>query len=242
MITLWLRTHYLRCLRHGGESLLIVVVILTGWHLFANIRSGFSPAEISPSQPVLENLSPRFSDTAWASQVAGDHLFGMLAAATKDIPIAATDAMTLAGILYATNSTDSRAIILINGQTVIAAPGTKLPDGETVASIELDRILVDRGGTIASILLAIQMADPNSRFQLAGLKGDNVPSFAPDPVTSNMPARAPSGRDSDNAATTEAIHGTFLPLSEIRGRDAKQRFKDLQLPTLAARRFPTPKH
>jgi len=140
-------------LQHTGPTLAsAVMVLLLAW-LLAMLTWSFIPqhktAVTTASAPstVIHQVD--------AAQVADRHLFGIAGAATGNAANApdTTLALTLHGIVAGKRASDSRALIVANGDEEPYAIGAQLPGGAVIRAIYADRVLLARDGRLEALRL-----------------------------------------------------------------------------------------
>jgi Type II secretion system protein C len=223
-----------RLLPIAAALALAAIAALIGRVLVADIRAPSVDAALRDA-PAPAAPSPQLNGTLHAANIAGAHLFGVPAVATQAVPVAAAPDLSLAGILYSTSPDDSRAIVVVGGQTIVGGRGSRLPNGDLITAVAADRILVDQGRNIVSVLLDIKKADPNAFFQKvavdgAGLNGslaNYAPMSAPPDEMDQLPK--PPSLSADDSTQHTIVHGQFLSLSAIRS-DSANHFSQLHPP------------
>lgn len=140
-------------LQHSGPTLAAVVLTLLIAWLLAVLTWSFLPrpkavAGLSAPAPVLS------AHRVDAGRIADQHLFGT-AAAGGNIGNApdTTLALTLHGIVAGKRASDSRALIVANGDEEPYAIGSTVPGGAVIRAIFPDRVMLDRGGQIEALRL-----------------------------------------------------------------------------------------
>lgn len=199
------------------------LMLLLSWSIVADFR-GPTVTAAKPIAPA--EVRRRYYPQEDAASVGQEHLFGQANVAAAGHPVQTVSDISLSGILFSDHQDESRAIFIVGGQAVIVAPGGTLPDNELLLSIAEDRVTLDRNGTLVSVLLDIKKADTNSRIPMIALNGGASGSLAD---TGIAPMSAPndaqqagvSWKNQQGIGQGEITHGTFLPLSGIRGDPAK---------------------
>jgi hypothetical protein len=219
-------------LRRGVELVLAISAGVMALEFISQMRQSH-PA----LPPYMGSASPATSQgtARWAADIAQHHLFGEPAGSVK-IAQTTGGALSLTGIIYSTNPDDSRAMLQADGTTLVVASGTLLPDGGKVASIGVDRIDIERGGTTEELVLKIDAADFSSDPSFASL--DRNSDLDEDP--SGQTLSASSNAATPSAPITQVFHASAVPLSAIRGKGAKERFKTLLPPVLPAKKANKP--
>lgn len=219
-------------LRQTISAVLLLTIALTTRALIAGIRVSHSPT-VSPVGS--DRYMPPLTDgVTHAANVAAAHLFGAPAVATQAVPLAAGSDLSLAGIMYSQSAEESRAIVVSGGDTIVAAQGTRLTNGAVISAIAQDRILVNEGRYTFSVMLDMKKANYDERVPVLAVAGSG-PGGMP-------PSSAPMGMEPDAAADGQivqaqppvahmVIHGQYLPLSSIRGKDARSHFNQMGVPT-----------
>jgi len=140
-------------LQHTGPTLAsVLMVLLLAW-LLAALTWSFIPQHQS-TVTVLAAQSAAMHPVD-AAQVADRHLFGIAGAATGN-PANAPDttlALTLHGIVAGKRASDSRALIVANGDEEPYAIGAQLPGGAVIRAIYADRVLLARDGRLEALRL-----------------------------------------------------------------------------------------
>ena len=140
-------------LQHSGPTLAAVVLtLLTAWLLAALTWSFLPrPKAAEGSYAPAPAVSARRVD---AGRIADQHLFGTAAAGGNlgNAPDT-TLALTLHGIVAGKRASDSRALIVANGDEEPYAVGATVPGGAVIRAIFPDRVMLDRGGQIEALRL-----------------------------------------------------------------------------------------
>lgn len=230
----WGRDHGSTVARHACEVALGLAILWMSYRLVLTVM----PQHGTPIS--ASSISPHASPAAGVTRASpierlvDAHLFGVAAAAPQIIP-AAESPITVSGILYSPRAKDSVAILTFNGQNIVSRRGTKLPDGESVADIREDRVVLTRAGQQESLRLDIKRADPNAPMSPAEFADDGHGPYVPDnPAHSIEP-------DATQAAPTAGLQNTartppriapvrFQSLQSIRGAQSMQRFRGFHPP------------
>lgn len=140
-------------LQHRGPTLLsVLLVLLLAW-LLADLTWSFIPQHAPAAAP---NAGPAAAlHQVDANRVADQHLFGVAGAPTGNGANApdTTLALTLHGIVAGKRASDSRALIVVNGDEEPYAVGAQLPGGAVIRSIYPDRVLLARDGRLEALRL-----------------------------------------------------------------------------------------
>ncbi len=203
----------------------IGVILASGRALVMEIRA---PAAIktasAPERPVARQPSAQED----ALRIGQAHLFGSAQAAQSALPVQTVADVTLSGVLFSDRQEDSYAILVVGGQTAVVVAGAKLPDGETLHAVAEDGVILERNGTLVRVPLDIKKADSNARTPLLALGGGAAgeasgPAIAPmsEPDSPEQPKA--SWNSQQGMGQGMMTHGTFMPLSSIRGNQAKLR-------------------
>ena len=138
--------------QYGSGVASVLLVLLLAWFL-AELTWSFIPqhktAATSANSPAaaLHQID--------ANSVAERHLFGVAGATTGNSANApdTTLALTLHGIVAGKRASDSRALIVVNGDEEPYAVGAQLPGGAVIRSIYPDRVLLARDGRLEALRL-----------------------------------------------------------------------------------------
>jgi general secretion pathway protein C len=175
---------------------------------------------ISASDALPEAMSP-------FEIIKGARLFGTAEQASADVSTAipvSTQGLVLVGVLASTNAQDGRAIIGESGGSArVYTIGAILPGGSRLAEVYPDRVMLDRGGSLETLLLPRQGGTPGPLVPAAGSD-----AAGPSAVPSSL--RGSTGDDLANAIRWQAVMRSDKP-SGVRvypGSDA-QRFTNLGL-------------
>jgi general secretion pathway protein C len=139
-------------LQHRGPTLLsVLLVLLLAW-LLADLTWSFIPQPKATATPAAPAATLRQID---ANRVADQHLFGVAGAPAGNGANApdTTLALTLHGIVAGKRASDSRALIVVNGDEEPYAVGAQLPGGAVIRSIYPDRVLLARDGRLEALRL-----------------------------------------------------------------------------------------
>ena len=169
-------SHLLRQFGPGVASVLLV--LLLAWFL-AELTWSIIPQPKTTAAPVNTPApSVRQID---AGRVADRHLFGVAGAPTGNAANApdTTLALTLHGIVAGKRASDSRALIVVNGDEEPYAVGAQLPGGAVIHSIYPDRVLLERDGRLEALRL------PTDDTSASGI------SMQQQPVMRRQPMPAP---------------------------------------------------
>lgn len=235
----WLAAHRDQLARHGATLLLLAALILVGRSLMASIRA----PKLAASQDSAPGFiaSPQVGSAVHAANIANVHLFGAPSVATQAAPVALASDMSLTGILYSTSPEESRAIVVVGSDYVVGGKGTRLPNGGVIIGVAQDRILVNQGRNVVSVLLDIKKADPNALFPKVAVNGvgangalaNYAPMSGPADGADSIPKMAPVSNV--DAMSHQIVHGDFLPLSAIRGSKAASHFAQMPPPQMIDR-------
>lgn len=171
---------------------------------------------VSASEALPQAMSP-------FEIIKGARLFGTAESVPTDASTAApvsTQGLVLVGVLASTSPQDGRAIIGESaGRAQVYTIGAILPGGSRLAEVYPDRVMLDRGGSLETLLLPRQ----------GGTPGSLGPAAMPNNVAAPL-IGSPAGNDLANAIRWQAVMRSDRP-SGIRvypGSDA-QRFTSLGL-------------
>lgn len=140
-------------LQSAGPNLVSVLLILLLAWLLADFTWSLIPRKSSQSVTTATPATavrPQLE----AAQVADRHLFG-----TASVQGNASNApdttlnLTLHGIVAGKRASDSRALIVANGDEEPYAIGAQLPGGAVIRSIYPDRVLLERNGQLEALRL-----------------------------------------------------------------------------------------
>jgi general secretion pathway protein C len=140
-------------LQHTGPTLVsVLMVLLLAW-LLAMLTWSFIPQH-KTTAPTASASSTAMHQVD-AVQVADHHLFGVAGAATGNAANApdTTLALILHGIVAGKRASDSRALIVANGDEEPYAIGAQLPGGAVIRAIYADRVLLARDGRLEALRL-----------------------------------------------------------------------------------------
>lgn len=141
-------------LQHSGPTLATVVLILVLAWILADLTWSFIPQK--PAAVAATASSPQAaSRQVDAPQVAAKHIFGTASAPAGNLNNApdTTLALTLHGIVAGKRASDSRALIVANGDEAPYAIGAQLPGGAVIRAIYPDRVLLERDGRVEALRL-----------------------------------------------------------------------------------------
>jgi general secretion pathway protein C len=176
---------------------------------------GARDSNIDTSDALPEAMSP-------FEIIKSARLFGTAAQAPIDTPTAApisTQGLALVGVLASTHPQDGRAIIGESGGPArVYTIGAILPGGSRLAEVYPDRVMLDRGGSLETLLLPRQGGNPGPAVSAAG----------PNAVVSSL--ERSTGDELASAIRWQAVMRSDRP-SGVRvypGSDA-QRFTNLGL-------------
>ncbi len=207
--------------RWALEAALCCILGAMAWHTAASFRIKPVLAEEPASVAAPRAMTHPGVDAARA------HLFGQ-GAEDQALPQAVSDAeVTVAGILFATDSKDSLAMLSIAGETTQSlGVGQSLTDGETIQSIEASAVVLSHFGNLRRIEMDIKQADPNARFGSllngGGSWADAYADGATDAPMEKPPAHGPPRIMSVPAAAPLSKTSGVLSLSQIRAQRASR--------------------
>lgn len=141
-------------LQHSGPTLATVVLVLILAWILADLTWSFIPQKSQVAAPVAAPLRAAARQVD-ASQVAQKHIFGTATASAGNLNNApdTTLALTLHGIVAGKRASDSRALIVANGDEAPYAIGAQVPGGATIRAIYPDRVLLERDGRVEALRL-----------------------------------------------------------------------------------------
>ena len=138
--------------RSGPTLAAVVLTLLIAW-LLAELTWSFLPRP--KTADALSAPAPTVSaHRVDAGRIADQHLFGSAAAGGNlgNAPDT-TLALTLHGIVAGKRASDSRALIVANGDEEPYAVGATVPGGAVIRAIFPDRVMLDRGGRVEALRL-----------------------------------------------------------------------------------------
>lgn len=138
--------------QHGPNLVSVLLVLLLAW-LLAEFTWSILPQPKSASAPGAAPAAA--AHQVDADHIADQHLFGVAGAPTGNGANApdTTLALTLHGIVAGKRASDSRALIVVNGDEEPYAVGAQLPGGVVIRSIYPDRVLLARDGRLEALRL-----------------------------------------------------------------------------------------
>lgn len=139
--------------------------------------------------------------------------------------------VTVIGIVYSPESSDSVALLSVGGNAVVSHVGTQLPTGQVVTGIEPDKVQLRSSSGLISLLLDIKQADPDQRIT----PGEYAVASGPDgpPGDSLGAATVPSSTGPSAPPPVRAVSLVpthFVSLKSLRGAAAEKRFQSLDAP------------
>lgn len=147
-------------LRRGGHLLQqfgpgvasVLLVLLLAWFLAELTWSIIPQHKTAATSAGVPAATVHRTD---ANSVADRHLFGVAGVTTGNSANApdTTLALTLHGIVAGKRASDSRALIVVNGDEEPYAIGAQLPGGAVIRSIYPDRVLLARDGRLEALRL-----------------------------------------------------------------------------------------
>jgi len=224
----WLGEYGHTALRRTVEGLLLIAIAVVIGQLVIGFRPDHRSVSMQRTDVVPVHTPPQ--PAAFAEAIVRDHLFG----AEPSTQAIHTQTMTrpnigLEGILFATRSADSSAVLSVNGSDLVAQAGSTMPGGVQIVEIDRDRVVLNENGTRQSLMLKIPQADPNAKFTPLALN-TGISSYAagePDigPPDAGTPDVPPAPRAVFTALPTDpAIHEKFQSLRALRGRQYNRHF------------------
>ena len=175
-----------RALKHAAPRLIAALLILLiawllaelTWAFLPRPRAGASTAELMPKEMTLHRVD--------ANRIANQHLFGIANVGGSNLSNApeTTLALTLHGIVADKRTSESRALIVANGDEEPYAIGATLPGGAVIRAILPDKVMLARDGRMEALRLpkadnsgAVIAEEPAP----AGMPGPTPPSAIPIP-------------------------------------------------------------
>lgn len=211
----WLLSHAQQ--REWVVRMVICSVLLLGsgwwvWHLLVQIQS-IRRATVFVTLPISATSKPAL-DQGSGERIAALHLFGMTGSDVLLGPPAGD--ITVAGIAFAPEADASLAILIINGRQQSYPTGSLLPSGETLVSIEANRVIVERHGLRHGLDMAIKLADINADFG----RGESVNTPLVSSEAHTPSARAVSGDNplSMASALQAARQSLVVPNAGLAGK------------------------
>lgn len=161
-----------RLMRHGITLGLAALAGLILWSMLPR-HSKALEAAAQPQAVVL-----RRDMGLVAQEIAGEHLFGIDAAAAQTrSPVAQAANINVQGLLYSEDKGTARAILEVNGRTDVFKTGDTLPDGEKLAAIGITAVELGNSRALRTIELQKSNGAAASGIYIAGvnLAGANDP-------------------------------------------------------------------
>lgn len=216
--------------RHAVSGTLLIIAICLCWQLSATLKHDAGEETRLDTAPRGQFVRPA---DQMAAEAANAHLFG-LAQNLQNPGNTAPQSMnvTVDGIAYADDSRDSLAMLLVDGQSVAAHIGTVLATNETVTRILPDQVGLTLGQETRYIQLDIESTDLNQRIPFAALNTEVQPTDAPagSNAQGNRPVIMPIIVNATPTARATMMQPHFLPIGELRGRKASERFSNVKPP------------
>lgn len=202
----WLLSHAQQ--REWVLRMVICSVLLLGsgwwvWHLLVQIQS-ISRATAFVTLPMSTTPKPAL-DQGSGERIAALHLFGMTSSDVLPGPPAGDVAVV--GIAFAPEAGASAAILIINGRQQSYPVGSLLPNGETLLSIEANRVIIERNGLRHGLDMAIKLAAFNADFGRA--ESVNTPLVSGEADTPSARA-VPGDNPSRMAAVLQAARQNLV--------------------------------
>ena len=155
----WWRAWGGRGSRYLINATLSIAIGSIAWSLVGLWRHPPTLASDTVPEPIIvQPVAPPFD------RVADAHIFGVaaVAASPSEAPVASN--ISVDGIIYDSDGTNSLALLSLNGNTQYYGPGQTLADGEVLKTIEATAVVMSVGGELRRLELDIKQADPNARF------------------------------------------------------------------------------
>lgn len=171
-------------------------------------------------------LSP--SPTLLAERIRSEHLFGDTSAANSSVAEVRA-AVTVTGIAYAADESESVALLSVAGQPVVAPLGTRIATGETVSRILPDRIELSSSAGTTTLFLDVEQADSSQRM--------NQAFYASRGATDSSGLGAPPALSRSYGGSTTHVELSpthFVSLHSLRGHSVKTRFQAIPVPRVAS--------
>lgn len=131
--------------RHAIHAALLIMIALTLISLWP--RKLFLSSTMAVPAAPASVASATLADTIVAA-----HLFGQTKAAVPK-PSLAAPSIRVVGIVYASQTQDSLAVLTLNGKTDVYKDGQTLPDGETVMAVSPTEIQLTENGVTRTLPL-----------------------------------------------------------------------------------------
>lgn len=216
--------------RHAVSGILLVVALSMCWQLAATLRREMGG--MAHLDTATHGQSFRQADQM-AAEAANAHLFGLAQNPQNPADSAAESVnVTVDGIAYADDSRDSLAMLLVDGQSVAAHVGTVLATNETVTRILPDQVELTLAQKTRYIQLDIESTDLNQRIPFAALNAGGQSADTPAGIgaTGDGPVIMPIVVNATPTARATMVQPHFLPIGELRGRKAAERFSNVKPP------------
>lgn len=170
-------------LQHAAPSLATIVLILVIAWLLAQLTWALLPQPASTTGSYAPPSAAAARQPV-AGKIADRHLFGTASQGGGNLSNApdTTLALTLHGIVAGKRPTDSRALIVANGDEEPYSVGASLPGGAVIRAIFPDRVMLERGGRVEA--LRLPKADNGQGATMAGITPDTQQS---QPASSPVP-------------------------------------------------------
>jgi type II secretory pathway component PulC len=168
-------------------------------------------AYIAPAAPVLARGRAE-------AAVADMHIFGAAPNQTVQASSVMKSDISVIGILAADAEKDSVALLSVDGSAKNYVVGQTLDDGETVAHIEPDAVVLEKGTESRRLELDIKFADSNAVFHKASVDDDEKVSWA-DAYTDGVPSSSmpkPASKGIVNVPSAINAQAKVFSLKEIR--------------------------
>ena len=207
--------HTLRIMRWISYGVLVLLAGYSSWQIAVSLRP--KPIEVLASttstirQPVLRegDLVERLTDA---------HLFGIAPPpATSAAPVSSLSSVRVIGILSGDPPEQGWAILDVNGNQHSYQAGATLPDGENLAAVQPDRVILEKSGNRYSVLWDMQQANLNDRVHLLNLRvagtGDNPTAEEEHSQTSAPVPSVPETLQALHDLRKQLLNKPRLPLS-----------------------------
>ena len=212
----------------AASGLLALSALWLCWQLFATWRD----ISKTPEGAAATDSIPARQPDQMTAAIAGVHIFGVAPTQESAQFTSASSTVTVEGILYADDGTNSLAMLLVDSQSVAAHVGTVLVTNETVTRILPEQVELTMGQETRYIQLDIKGADTNQWTRFAALNPDGQLTDAPagSSAPRNEPPIMPVIMNATPTARATMVQPHFLPIGELRGRKVSERFGKVKPP------------
>ena len=174
-------------LQQAAPSIISALLVLVVAGLLANLTWALLPRH-APATQIYSNPAPVRMQQIDAGRIADRHLFGTASANpnAQNAPDT-TLALTLHGIVAGKRASDSRALIVANGDEEPYAVGAQLPGGAVIRAIYPDRVMLERDGRLEALRLPKDSGSGGTASATPGTYAAALPQpHAPPPLPQNL--------------------------------------------------------